>query len=294
MRKKCTIISSQSGSSLIAVALFVAAMGLLMTAGIYTYRQYDQTRRGVETQENLEFLRRTIMTYYAQNGRFPCPAPLTVPPSDARYGREAAVPCTQNTDSGGPGPGPHGGGGVWGWVNGVWGWVGSNPPSGPGGYTEWHGNGGADIDESGTVRATGDGSKRIRIGSVPTRELNLPDTAAIDGYRHRIVYAVVEQMASIGAPDVSNPGAIDIEDRSGNNASRNNAILLLLSNGGDESGAWDINGTPLKACDGSIVAGSNCDYDGDFVYTLNKSDRAGSQYFLHRMVYIAPDSIGKN
>lgn len=294
MRKKYTIISGQRGSSLIAVSLFVVAMGLMSAAGLQTYRQYDTARRTVETQDGLEAMRRAVVAYYAQNGRFPCPAPLVVGPADARFGREAATPCTASTGSGG------GGGGGWGWNDGRWGWHGGggHGPLNVGAWLGWGGtsSGGntVEIDASGTAQATGTGNRRIRIGAVPTRLLNLPDTAGIDAYGHRIVYAVVEQMASPGAAAVNNPGAISIEDRSGNNASRNRAVAVLFSHGGDEAGAWDINGIPLQPCNDSALGGENCDYDANFVNTINKSDRGGSGYFTHRVVYIGPDVIGKN
>lgn len=285
MRKKCTIISDQSGSSLIAVALFVTAMGLLTAAGLQTYRQYNHTHRMVETQEKLDTLRATLINYYAQNGRFPCPASLVAAPNSGNFGREALNPC--NTTSGG-------GGGGWGWGNGSWGYYeqgyGHSGPSGHyGGWSE-----DVNIDTTGTVRATGDTGKKIRIGALPTRALNLPDTDSIDGYGHRIIYAVVEQMTLANAASVTNPGAIEIEDRNGNNASKDRAMVVLYSQGGDEAGAWDINGTPIRPCDDNTLGGDNCDYDGDFVNTLNKSDRSGNAYFTHRLVYIGPDIAGKN
>lgn len=293
MRKKYTIISNQSGSSLIAVALFIVAMGLLSAAGLQTYRQYNDTRRAVETQDGLDILRRAMVAYYAENGRFPCPAPLVAGPSDPLFGREAATPCTHDT-----GNDATGGGGRWGWVDGRWGLFPGGQSQGPHGkWWGWGSGGGghnAEVDTSGTVRANGNAGRRIRIGAVPTRALNLPDSAIIDAYRHRIVYAVVEQMASPGAASVNNPGAIDIQDRSGNNASRNRAIAVLFSHGGDDAGAWDINGVPIRPCDDTTLAGENCDYDGQFVNTVNKSERAGNTYFTHRLLYIAPDIIGKN
>lgn len=295
MRKKCTIISDQSGSSLIAVALFVTAMGLLTAAGLQTYRQYTQTHRAVDTQEKLDSLRAALINYYSQNGRFPCPASLVAAPGDAIFAREALSPC--NTTSGGGGGG---GGGSWGWWNGSWGYDNNHGPGGPS-HTQgpghsggWSGNSEANIDSTGTVRANGEAGKKIRIGTVPTRALNLPDGDIVDGYGHRIIYAVVEQMTVPGAGNIEHPGAIEIEDANGNDSSKDRAVVVLFSHGGDEAGAWDINGAPLKACDDATLAGDNCDYDGDFVNTLNKSDRGGSRYFTHRLVFIGPDIVGKD
>ena len=101
MTAKCTIISDQRGSSLIVVGLFVMALGMLSAAGLQIYDQYGQARKLNETQVKLETVKTAMLAYFSQNGRFPCPAPLSAPMDDAFYGREAISPC----GDGGPGKG---------------------------------------------------------------------------------------------------------------------------------------------------------------------------------------------
>ncbi len=277
MGKKCTIISDQAGSSLVAISLFIVAMGLLLAAGMQTFRQYTQATRMTETQDRLQELRGAMIDYYGRNGRFPCPAPFDSTPADSDYAREAVTPCSTNT--------------------GASGWGGSHHGQNPGHGNHWPwimpgGNTGALVDASGTARATGTMGRKIRIGTVPTRSMNLPDKAGVDPYGHRIVYAVVEQTAT-HLITASSPGAITIEDKNGNSSSRDRAVVVLYSHGGDSAGAWDMHGMPREECNTAAASGENCDYDDNFVNTLSKSDRPGSDHFTHKLVYITPDVIGR-
>lgn len=245
MSKKCTVISDQSGFSLISVSLFIMALSLLSAAGLQLYSQYDKSRRAITTQDQLTRLRAALIDYYGHHGRFPCAASRTAAPGSNRFAVEAASPCTSHASG------------------------------------------------TGTERASTLLGLRMRIGSVPTRALNLPDSYLVDGYGHRITYVVEERMASPGATLAPLPGIIAIQDRSGHNATRNRAIALLISHGGDARGAYSVDGILIEECDRNVTSGENCDDDEYFVNTLSKSDRNDASHFTHRVVYITPDMIGR-
>jgi type II secretory pathway pseudopilin PulG len=358
MTTKCTIISDQRGSTLITVGMFVMALGMLSAAGLQMYNQYGQARKGNETQERLETLRDAMVTYFSQNGRFPCPAPLSAPMDDPTYGQESETPCGTGsggsgggteTETGGSGTGTSGtgptasgtgpsitltlggntatlgtGGLTTGTSNGILavgvnlggnnhghhsGWGNSHGHHFGWGWPRPRGNGtggGVDEDEddttgsgtgisNGTIVTPGAGSKKVRIGNVPTRAMNLPDTYGLDQWGNRIIYVVSEDMALPGATAVTSMGGITIEDLNGNSVSSSagNIVLLLMSSGGDPRGTMDANGVVLQDCDTAVPAGKNCDADAVFTTSVNKIHDAGDDTFSHRLIYIGPDFLAE-
>lgn len=107
--------------------------------------------------------------------------------------------------------------------------------------------------------------KNIRIGSLPTRDLNLPDEYMLDSYSKRFIYAVTETSASAGQFNI-NDGAIGIVDSNGNSVitPANSAHYAIVSTGADGFGSYNLEGNRLNACVGSTAQLENCNDDGIF------------------------------
>lgn len=128
---------------------------------------------------------------------------------------------------------------------------------------------------SGIVTAGG-----VRIGGVPTRTLNLPDSYSFDGWGNRFVYAVTRVHA---VNFVAGAGAVSVVD-SGNNSvvdPAGSADYVLLSAGPNGRGAYNMQGSAREPC-AAAGAGANdrenCDDDGVFMTTLLNSEGVGVNY----------------
>ena len=86
-------IADSSGSSLLAMAITMLALGFLTTGGIYLYQNYDTV---VADQKSVDYSRdieEALKNFVAMEGRLPCAAPLNAAPDDSDFGKEAAGPC---------------------------------------------------------------------------------------------------------------------------------------------------------------------------------------------------------
>jgi type II secretory pathway pseudopilin PulG len=147
------------------------------------------------------------------------------------------------------------------------------------------------VISDGTIITPGAHNRDVRIGNVPTRTMNLPDTFGVDEWGNRFYYVVVEEMTAEGASALTDIGGITIQDINGNSASSEpgNIVLLLVSTGGDPRGAMDAAGAVMEDCNVDVPAGENCDSDAIFMTSLNKVHDSGDATFSHRMIYIGPD-----
>jgi type II secretory pathway pseudopilin PulG len=108
-----------------------------------------------------------------------------------------------------------------------------------------------------TFQQDGRDGRKIRYGAVPVRTLGMTDSMTVDGWSHRLVYALTEYYA-LGMPDFdSNNGAIKVVDDTGNSAtnhSSGNVIYTVMSPGADTRGAYTLAGTLIEPC----TTGTNC------------------------------------
>lgn len=109
----------------------------------------------------------------------------------------------------------------------------------------------------------------VRIGAVPVRTLNLPDTYIAEPNDRLYIYAVTESLTVDPSPSALNvkKGAIDVVD--GTNISlltpAGSAIYVLISPGKNGLGAWTRSGVRSSACAGPSKDVLNCDGNATFV-----------------------------
>lgn len=86
-------------------------------------------------------------------------------------------------------------------------------------------------------------------GTVPTRDLGLPDEYALDGYGRRIMYAVDTRATSASRcqdmQKLAHPGDVRIKDTSTDTALADKTMWALMSYGKDGHGAFPANGSDL-------------------------------------------------
>jgi type II secretory pathway pseudopilin PulG len=230
-----------AGNSIISMAIFLVVLGILTMPVISYYNSWKKNQVIEQTQTRLAAVTKAVKEYAAANGRYPCPAPLTSPLSDPNFGREIVSECNASAATAG------------------------------------------DLTKQ-SISTKMDGATTIpipvRAGAVPVRTLGLPDEYALDGYRSRLVYTVTEGYAKNSPiPDISDldnnsMSGIFIEDPNSNQLTRDvgNVIFTVISLGESRMGAYNMDGSLIAACDPSALEGRNCDLDGHFVNTINKSD----------------------
>lgn len=144
---------------------------------------------------------------------------------------------------------------------------------------------------AGTTRANGTDGRQVRIGTIPTRSMNIPDEYMVDPWGSRILYAVTEIAASPGGFD-PNLGAISIVDTNNNSliTPANTAHYVIVGFGADRIGAHTLSGTQPRPCTAGTSQAENCDNDSTFRGTILLSDAAGREYDD----YIAYEILGQN
>lgn len=145
---------------------------------------------------------------------------------------------------------------------------------------------------TGTFRAGGTAGRRVRIGAVPVRSLNLPDEYAGDAWAMRIMYAVTEVQASPGTFD-QDLGAIAVVDTADNSVMTpaGSAHYVVFSVGPDQTGSYTIQGVQGMACDTAALDGENCDNDATFRATVLYSTATTNAHYDDYIRYIGAQSL---
>ncbi len=91
---------AQRGVSLMAMAFLITGIGLFSLPAIQIYKAQNNLAAKAETDSKISNIQKALGAFYAQNGRYPCPAPLTAPidgttPTGAKaYGVEVNPICS--------------------------------------------------------------------------------------------------------------------------------------------------------------------------------------------------------
>ena len=132
---------------------------------------------------------------------------------------------------------------------------------------------------------------RLRIGTVPGKDINLSQNKLIDGWNNRIIYAVPAEL-SINTTRfnayTNTSSAIRIVDTDGISLEDGNVAFVLFSPGQNRKGAFSARGstsfTAINLCSGSGNDLENC--DGDDLFRKSFLDlSAGSTYYDDLLIY---------
>lgn len=241
------------GVSLIEMCFFISSFGIMIAAGAPIYTLYENHKRLDVTNANLIQAQKALDKYFLMHNLLPCAAPRNVAVDAAGYGQEDTTnPCRLDSAS--------------------------SPQ--------------AELGD-GTARAAPGLNPQInpmpiRIGALPVRELGLPDSVDSDGWGHRLIYAVTESYAGVGAspPSDMSSGVITINDSSGKPATNvpANVVYAVIAPGADPRGAYNSNGVLVQPCATGLPAGQNCSDTGIFIATTLISNAAANT-FTNLVVY---------
>lgn len=241
---------TEAGYSLIELSIVMIVVGIFISGFMAAYNVYIKNESQRVTSVNTSIVSQAISNYLAENGRYPCPAGISLPIEHPKYGRE--TDCANLT-----------------------------------GYEELEGgddyasaalavgqcNFGICVEESEREFDTdpGPGVTNLRPlvirGSIPFRDLNLPEEYSFDGYHSRLVYAISRPLVSTTGYN-SAYGGIEIRDSAGVSlvTPAASAHFVIVSPGSDRVGSYTKYGQRAIPCAGTSYDIENCDTATRAVY----------------------------
>ena len=217
MRKAIVMIDTknkQSGFTLIEMSISLIIIGVLLSMGFALYQPYIDKKKVRITNERLDNAYAALEEYKNDVGFYPCVAPLSAGRADGNYGEQTDCSITA---------------------------VAEGDCEASGEYCVRQSN-----------RTVSIGDRRVRLGALPFRQLNLSERGSYDGYKSKIYYAVTEEMARDTASYVPGQGGIEVVDSRGEFITDPNAPAIpfvLFSVGENRVGGYNLNGAMVNDCD---------------------------------------------
>lgn len=254
-------VNKQLGFTIIEIALVLIVAGSMLAFLGSALLDFQKKKRVDLTEYRLEKIRVGLDKYLTEKGRLPCPASFLAAPGTGAFGREV-------TDT-------------------TFGTGGDCTGTAAGNRTT--GNiAGTILVDGARIVAPDSLLNRVRIGSVPVRDLDLTDETMVDGWGNRFTYAVTINQATVditAAPPIRyapDGGAIDIVGLGGSILpTLGTAHYAVISHGEDQMGANNIMGVaPLVSIPCVDVAANiqreNCVNDvntaATFLETMHRDD----------------------
>ena len=161
---------------------------------------------------------------------------------------------------------------------------------------------------NGTHRRVGaDGTANaVRFGSVPVRDLDLPDDMLVDGWGNRITYAVTINQATLMPPAVQytptggNIEVVGVDGATSVLSTPNSAHYVVISHGADQQGARRIVGVGGAInCDPAAanLQNENCitvpavDNDSVYMDTMHRDDGTYDDFIVYAQQVAPNDDI---
>ncbi len=240
------------GFTLIEMSIVILTLGVMTAMFSQVYSLYRETVAIEETESAVDITSNIIGDFRAIHGRYPCPASLTLSPTDPNYGREDCGDYSA-TSAGNC-------------SNGIC--IRESVRSFA--YINPH-----DDTDIGNKKA------RVLIGTLPFRNLNIDENKAYDGYNNRITYAITEHLTNEDSYQ-NNGGGIEIIGDSSVSILPANALgetdvahFMIYSSGKNEVGAHNRSGTVIHTCPSSGLESFNCNMsltDSSFRLTQQSAD----------------------
>ena len=256
MTNKIIVKQRDSGFTLIEMALVMVIGGVLLSFMGSALLMYLKKSRVQKTEYRIEAIKEALSQHLSVNRRYPCPARRDIAPGDTALAGDVGFGVEVNPNC----------------------TVGGN-------------------DLGGTADSTvvvGAGVNRVRIGSIPTRTLNLPDDMATDGWGHRFTYAVTTSLATVngtGTTYKNDGGKMSIVD-STSTEFVNDAHYVIVSHGTTGNGSIPLNANftlPFASiglpCPVASLDRENCDNDNRFLVTLVNSEMDSPNFYDDYMYY---------
>jgi|GEM_PF-1832815 len=223
------------GFTLIELAITISIAGLLVAGAMASYNLYLINKKNTLTRENIARVEQALGNFVERD--FFTNGTNAAPPDGIADGRRLPCPAPLTTP--------------------------------PGDAQDGRQAAGACVSAGVTLK--GAGPAQIAIGAIPYRTINLPREATLDGWGHRLVYAVTTRLAdgSTAIPNAEDVpatfaamGAISAVDESGASVltPAGRASYVVFSSGKTGNGAYSSAGTLVQPCDTTVQDGQNCDW----------------------------------
>ena len=191
---------NSSGYTLVSVSFVLLAMSIVVTSILGFYDANNLNRRLKLTTDKFEIINTALIAYLANNGRFPCPAPLDCDlegcNNDGAYPeKQLGVEFRQDNDIDKDCIG----------------------------------------DNSGVFESTNAVGEKILYGNVPTSSLGLDNNYLIDNWNNKIVYIIPKNLTEKGSAR-----NILQNDSLPNEFVKNGEIYALFSNNINSQGAFPL------------------------------------------------------
>lgn len=263
-----THTGNNRGFTLVELAVVMIVTGVLLSAFTYPYMIYQKNKKIQTTNENIEAVTAALGTFRGLYGRYPCPASLTALRGSVEYGRESN--CSDTSINGSAATNCVDGICIQNSVRTVQ--IPGTPASAP------------------PVTIT----PRVRVGTLPFRQLGLDENLMYDGYNNKFIYAVTERLATVDGYD-PNDGGIGIVNEAGTSAitPADSAHFFLFSTGANERGAFTRDGGSLD-CDAARGDTDNCDFVTSATSVFKMSQNVGGDSltsFDDRVSYFTKNDV---
>jgi hypothetical protein len=227
------ICRDERGMTLLDIAVAMMVLGLLMAPLIQAYniKKLDDARGF--TVSNSAAIYKAISDFYFEEGRYPCPAVITLGPNDAAYGQED---CTNTVAADGA--------------------LSDGTPAGTLA-------GGVPFKALKVpVEITLDGWAKNKFTYVVTRDLAMPPAFPIDAGNGAITVQEVPEL-NVDECSANPPQTLPAGE---------SVHLMLISHGRSGIGAFNANGIQVQACPtggGVPLDSTNCNYDDDATFLFH-------------------------
>lgn len=224
LRYRSTLCPREAGYTLIQVAIALIVIGVLATPLIAAYNLYTREQQTTLTLERIQGAVAEIQKFRDMNGFYPCPAPLKTPRGNPGYGTATACQTDAAITALGPGQ-----------CNTVLGIC---------------------IEQS--IRTTL-ANRRVIVGTLPFRTMQMDEEEAFDSYGSRLVYAVTEAMTSDQSVDDA-IGGISVRKTAGTPllSLDGSAAFFISSPGPTRMGGYSVNGALTLPCTTTTSDQQNC------------------------------------
>lgn len=236
-------IDTRRGFTLIEMSIVILILSLTAISFLPMVKQYFDTKKVIETEQNIVLIKRAMGNYFANVGEYPAPASPTAARGTPAYGQidtsDVSTVLPGNASSSG-------------------------------------------IIRQDSLRNDAFGNPFvIRVGTLPFRALGLNEKNSLDGYGNKFTYAVTEVLTDRNTFSAMD-GGVEIIDNAASTiiSPAASAHFAIISHGKNENGAFNVNGIQITCGAAAIVESDNCNMSANAVYRYAEQSSANNNNFF--------------
>ena len=233
-------LSNVRGFTIVELSIVLIVIGILIVPALQIWSQWNKQQVVTRTDTAMNQTQRALNNFLSSYGYYPCPARANAVPGDADYGRESKTAGVCTAVA-----------------NGVW-----------------------QVNSSNAANADVVANPEVYVGSIPFRDMNMPERFAYDGHNNRILYAVTGLLTDDSTFQIDDGGisVVRYDDSITADVSAleaaDTAHFFIFTSGDNHAGAIDRSGSVIDACPAApAFTNENCDWQsgGDAVFRVGTS-----------------------